>query len=201
MTCVVALVDDSGTIHFGSDSLGSDGHFSKVVSDPKIFQNGECLFGYAGSFRLGQILEHAFMAPDRTENQSSKAYLCTNFMDQLKFSFKNAGFLGTDEDNNQEIFDGEFLIGYREEIFVVQEDFSVLQVRDNYLAIGSGQETATAVLYATREIDLSPLDRLHLALETTDKMIDSVGPPFHFISMKKTKTSGGVPPITRKIIE
>lgn len=200
MTCVVALLEDDGDIHLGSDSLGTDGHFSKVISDPKIFVNGEFLFGYAGSFRLGQILEHGFEPPSRMENQGSKQYLCTTFMEALKNSFHIQGFLGKDEDTNQDSFDGEFLIGYREEIFIVQEDFSVLQVRDNYLSIGSGQETATAVLYATRDIDISPIDRLLLSLETTSKYVDSVAGPFHFISMKKPKGKG-IPPVTRKTVE
>jgi len=200
MTCIVAFVDDQGGIHFGSDSLGTDGHFSKVISDPKIFQAGEFLFGYAGSFRLGQILEHIFIPPERLENQTTKQYLCTQFIDSLKTSLKICGSLGTDDDNGDtDSFEGDFLVGYRGEIFIVQGDFAVLQVRDNHLAIGSGEETATAVLLATKELDLEPLERLQLALDTTDQLIDSVGPPFHFLSMKKAKGKS-LPVVTYEVM-
>jgi hypothetical protein len=200
MTCIVALIDDDGVIHFGSDSVGTDGHFAKIMSDPKVFQNGEFLFGYAGSFRLGQILEHGFSPPDRLENQTNKQYLCTTFMEGIKYSFKQHGFLKDNDDTGQDEIDGQFLIGYRGEIFIVQEDFSILHVLDNYLAIGAGEETATAVLYGTRDIELGPIERLHLSLEATEKYVDGVRGPFHFLSMEPLKTKAGVK-VTKKTIE
>lgn len=186
MTCVVGVVDDKGGIHFGCDSLGTDGHSGTIISDPKIFQNGEFLIGYAGSYRLGQLLQYSFINPERKEKQTSKQFLCTDFIDSVRLTFELGHFYKESRDEESAGFDGEFIVGYRGEIFLIQGDFSVLHATEDFTSAGAGAETSNAVLYATRNLELKPLDRLHLALDTASHHINAVKPPFHFLSLPDT---------------
>jgi len=188
MTCIVAVVSKDGDVHFGCDSLGSDGHSQTVLSDPKIYRNGEILIGFTGSFRMGQILQHSFSLPERMERQKTMDYLCNSFVEAVKISFKMAGFgyHGTDDYIDKEDagdVGGLFMIGYRKEIYIVQEDYAILHAVDDFAAIGSGGEPANAVLYATRAMDMDPKKRLQLALEAASYQISSVKPPFHYLSI------------------
>ena len=192
MTCVVAVVDEHGGIHFGSDSLGSDGHTCTVLSDPKIFQNGEFLMGFSGNFRLGQLLRYSLTPPPRLEDQDTKEYLCTSFIDSVKQALAHGDYsigpsLNDDEIDNVSSMRGDFLIGYRTQIFVIQSDFSLIHAVNDFAGIGSGSESANAVLYATRNLGLNPIDRLHMALDAAAYQINSVKPPFHFLSLPPEK--------------
>jgi len=204
MTCVVGVVDEKGGVHFGCDSLGSDGHSGTILSSPKICQNGEFLFGYAGSFRGWQLLQYSLVPPARGEKETSIHYLCTSFIDTVRLTFELGRYISTisidDEDElaNSVTFDGEFIIGYRGEIFLVQNDFSVLQAVDDFTAIGSGGETANAVLYATSGLELEPIDRLHLALDAAEYQITSVKAPYHFLSMEPNDPKKKNPKVTKK---
>lgn len=190
MTCVVAVVEGDGSIHFGCDSLGSNGHSQTVLTDPKIFRNGESLIGFTGSFRMGQLLQHSFVLPDKTEGQTEKEYLVTSFMDSARMTFKLGGFgYHADGDFNEEGGDvgGDFLLGYRGNLYMIQSDYALLHAVDDFAAIGSGEEPANAVLFATRGLGMDPTARLQLALEAAAYQISSVKPPFHFMSMDVPK--------------
>jgi len=154
-----------------------------VLSDPKIFQNGEMLIGFCGSFRMGQLLEYSLVVPGRMENQSTGDYLYNSFIDAVKSSFHIGGFGGSNPNRGGDYF----LIGYREEIYIVQEDYAVLHAVDDFAAIGEGEEPANAVLYATRNIDMPAIERLSMALDAASYQIASVKPPFHFLTYPGTR--------------
>jgi ATP-dependent protease HslVU (ClpYQ) peptidase subunit len=150
MTCVVGLVDNEGGVHFGCDSLGTDGHSGTIISDPKIFQVGEFLIGYAGSYRLGQLLQYSLVIPGKKEEQTSRHFLCTDFVDAVRITFELGHFYKESRDDEAAGFDGEFIVGYRGEIFLIQGDFSVLHAVEDFTSAGSGAETSNAVLSGVR---------------------------------------------------
>lgn len=184
MTCIVAIADEDG-VYFGCDSLGTDGHSVTVMSDPKIFQNGEFLIGYAGSYRLGQLLQHSLAVPAKREDQTPKQFLCTDFIDSVRITFDIGHFYNQKYDDEGAGFDGEFLVGYKGDIYLVQGDFSVLHAVEDFTSAGSGSEAANAVLHVTKKLELGPMERLELALETASHQLTSVEPPFHFLTTEE----------------
>lgn len=182
MTCIVSIVDKDNNIHVGSDSLASDDHSQTIMTAAKIFMCGEMVVGFAGSFRAAQVFQHAMTLPERGELAEDMEYLTTSFISALREAFMMAGLLPM-EGIGEEAFEGEFLLGYRGKIYRMQEDFSILHAVDDFLSIGSGGEAASAVLFATKKLEMTPHERMLLSLEATSYQITSVKPPYHFFSI------------------
>ena len=179
MTCVVAMVDVDGNIHMASDSSASDGHSQVSIKSPKIFQVGEILIGYSNSFRAAQVLEYDFSPTPRTELQEDMEYLCSYFVHDIREAFISAG--ACDREANG--CDCDLIIGYRGNIYQLQNDFSILHITDNFLSIGAGSEAANAVLHAIKDMGIKTENMLRLALETTSYYITSVRAPYHFVTL------------------
>ena len=180
MTCVVAIVDEDKNIHMGSDGLASDSHSQTIITDPKFFFVGEMLIGFAGSFRSAQVLQYQAFLPDRTELQEDLEYLIGSFIPAVRDVFAANGLYNVHD--GAEIFEGEFLIGYRGKIYKMQNDFSLIHAVDDFAAIGAGGEVGNAVMYATNQMQLTCYERLALALESSAYQISTVKAPFHYIS-------------------
>jgi ATP-dependent protease HslVU (ClpYQ) peptidase subunit len=61
MTCVIGYVDKkTKDIFIGADSSAALGDEIFKRSDEKVFVSGPMIFGFAGSFRMGQILRYSF---------------------------------------------------------------------------------------------------------------------------------------------
>src|SRR3990170_1178996 len=116
MTCIVGLVSENGQIVMGGDSAAVDGLTMTLARDPKVFQFGlEFVFGYSGSFRIGQLLQYAFSPSVQKESQSDLEYLVTDFCQEwrqvLELHGAIQGRTGTDE------MEAEVLIGYRGSLY------------------------------------------------------------------------------------
>ena len=190
MTCIVGIADGVGGVHIGGDSFGSDGHTGVVLAEPKIFQLGEFIIGYCGSFRMGQILQYQFEPPAREEGQTDMSYLTVSFIDMFRHTLEVTRFFTKEESIEEKM--GPCVLGYRGEVYVIQDDLAVLHVVDDFVSVGAGSEVANAVLYATRELALDPVSRLGLALDTAAYQITSVRGPFHVISWNYMKDAGEV---------
>ena len=57
MTCVIGL-EHKGEVYIGADSAATSGWAVSATRLPKVFLVNEFLIGYAGSFRMGQLLQH-----------------------------------------------------------------------------------------------------------------------------------------------
>ena len=64
MTCIVGL-EHKGKVYIGGDSAGVAGYSLSVRADQKVFINGNFIFGFTSSFRMGQILRFGFNPPRR----------------------------------------------------------------------------------------------------------------------------------------
>jgi hypothetical protein len=53
---VIAGIVEQGRVILGGDSAGVAGYELTVRSDVKVFTSGAYVFGFAGSFRAGQLL-------------------------------------------------------------------------------------------------------------------------------------------------
>ena len=140
MTCIIGF-SDGGHVHMMGDSGGFDPNFfSKTVrKDEKVFviDNGRFLVGFAGSFRLGQILRYQFSPPAQPEGMGDMQYLVSYFIEELRLLLRDRGYSKISE--NQESLDyGTFMIGFHGKLYTIDPDFHVGISMDSVDAIGCG---------------------------------------------------------------
>jgi ATP-dependent protease HslVU (ClpYQ) peptidase subunit len=178
MTCIAGLTE-GGRVYIAGDSAGSnDWHQLTLRLDKKVFRREELnmIFGCCGSYRMTQLLHHAFAPPlPAPEEEDLEHYMATTFIDAVRSCFAEGGFAKKKQEREK---GGFFLVGLRGRLFRVESDYQVGESLDGYAAIGSGGNIALGALFVTRHLDLSPEKRLTLALEAAQHHITSVRAPF-----------------------
>ena len=182
MTCIIGYVNRKTKDTFiGADSSAVMGDEIFKRSDEKVFVNGPMIFGFAGSFRMGQILRYSFEVPKQSKKKDDYEYLCTDFVDDLMKCFTKKGF-ATVEDNV--IIGGTFLMGYKGNLYEVGPDFQVGKDLVNYAAIGVGEQFARGALYILdQDGELPTEQKVYMALEAAEEFSSSVTSPFSIMKL------------------
>lgn len=187
MTCIVGLVED-GVVYIGGDSLGSNGYSKTARKDKKVFKlkdTDKAVLGYTSSFRMGQLLMYATGLIDkRDEPNIDHEYLVTKFIPNVVNLFENGGF---GKNNSGEKTSGTFLLGYKDKLYKVESDYQVGESFSNYEACGCGEDYALGSLYSTKDKDMSPEDRIHLALQSATEFSVGVGAPYYVVNSRNDK--------------
>jgi hypothetical protein len=177
MTVVAGLVADN-KVYMGADSLSvSDDGSACIDKSPKVFRVGDYLFGCAGSPRLKQLLYYAYV-PTKTTMDGEHApmcYLISKFMRDLQDFFGKHGFLEEFKETETQI-----LLGIGGKLFCIYSDFYLEESGYGYYAIGCAAGLALGSLYSTAGAPMSAKDRVHLALEASEKHNTHVRRPFIF---------------------
>ena len=188
MTCIVGYVDrKNGITYLGGDSLGSNGYSGVINKQHKVFHcqdTKEIIMGYTTSFRMGQLLMYGTDLFDEltiNKNDIDYKYLVTKFIPNIQNLFSNGGY---ERNSDGEKEGGVFLLGYRDRLFKIQSNYSILENVCNYNACGSGEYFALGALKAIEQFDLSPIERIHIALKSANEFVTSVAPPFCIINTK-----------------
>ncbi len=177
MTCIAGVVHGK-KVYIAGDSCGSDGQHRAVMGDSKVFTRGPFAFGYCGSFRLGQLVEHVMGLPEPLVSQSDMAYLCGPFISSLRECLRQHGNLGLSD--GTEHSHGAMLLGYRGKLYELGTDFAVLEQRDNIAAVGSGSHYALGALVV---LGGAPKKRLASALAAAAHLAPHVMGPFNLVSV------------------
>ena len=145
MTCVVAYIDKNRNIHMSADSNGSNvSYHTKIeLATSKIFKRDNMLFGFTTSFRMGQLLEHIIVFPEREEGLSDYEYLIKQFIPVVRKAFLDEGYMLSTEKSG-----GNFVIGWNGRLYNVESDFSVFMLTNDYVSIGSGSDIAHGAIEA-----------------------------------------------------
>jgi len=189
MTCIVGVKTDEG-IFIGGDSFGGNEHMAGVYKTPKVFgkpkvgRTSAMVFGFTTSWRMGQILQ---TMPDirKPSEKSDIEFLITDWVDMIREHMAVAGF-GQNESGREEA--GAFLLGYNNNIYEIDPDYSVIEPLYNYVVTGSGVLSAYGSL-ATTEVmkKVSAQDRILAALSAAEVHEHYVRRPFNIIGIKKGK--------------
>ena len=184
MTCIVGYIDrKTNDIFMGADSSAIMGDEIFKRSDEKVFVNGPMIFGFAGSFRMGQILRYSFEVPKKPKNMDDYEYLCTVFVDKLIECFTKKGFAAV-ADNV--ITGGTFLIGFNGNLYEVGSDFQVAKDLVNFGSIGIGEQFARGALFILDQADgLRPEQVVYMALEAAEEFSSAVSAPFTIMRITK----------------
>jgi ATP-dependent protease HslVU (ClpYQ) peptidase subunit len=182
MTCIAGIAHD-GLVTIGGDSAGSSGHQLTVRADRKVFTNGPFLLGITSSYRMRDILRYRAelpVAPAGADVDALDRFMATDFVDALRKAFKDGGFAhrGTDAEKG-----GTFLVGYRGLLYEIQSDYQVARPLDPFAAVGSGDDVALGALYATEGSNLTPGERVELALRAAERFDSYVRGPFTIVEL------------------
>lgn len=179
MTCISGLVH-GGSVYIGGDSAAVGGLSLTVRADEKVFLNGEMLFGFTSSFRMGQILRYGFTPPKFYHGDDVYEYMVTRFVDSARERFRAAGWLSL---NSGQESAGTFLVGFKGRLFRIDSDFQVGEALDQYDAVGCGQDIALGCLYAAKRSGgfKASEKAILLSLEAAEAHSAGVRKPFHVL--------------------
>ncbi len=183
MTCIVAL-KEKNKIYIGGDSAAVAGLSVNVRSDTKVFKNGKFLIGYAGSFRMGQIMRFHFKPPVHKRGKPDYEYMCVDFIKKMQKTFEANGFDGENKRSEKETC-GQMLVAYNGELYEIYEDYQVGIVADPFNSIGCGSELAIGSLYTLNRTKsrLTPEQKLEVALDAASTYNGGVLPPYNILSI------------------
>jgi len=165
MTCVVGLVV-GGAVYMGSDSMSVAGWETTRATTPKVARVGPYLIGSAGSWRLINLLHHAFdpPAPPRTA-KALRHFIPIRFVDSLRKCLKDGGWLHV-ENAQQTAKETAILVGVHGRLFLVGADLCAIEFHEGYAAEGSGSHVALGSLHTTGQLGtIHPKARVRLALQ------------------------------------
>ncbi len=177
MTCIVGVAHQ-GKVFIGGDSAGVGGYDVTMRADRKVFRNGDFLIGFTSSFRMGQLLQYAFVPPPRYPKKDLMAYMVTDFAKSVRDCLKTGGFARKDAEAEN---GGIFLVGCEGRLFRVDCDYQVGESASGYDAVGCGENYAKGVLFFTKK--LAPEERVLPALEAAAEHSAGVRGPFHIESI------------------
>ncbi|HEX7735352.1 MAG TPA: hypothetical protein VF458_10825 [Ktedonobacteraceae bacterium] len=185
MTCSVGVIEN-GVVHIGGDTAGVSGWHLTLRKDKKVFRNGPFLIGGTSSFRMLQLLHHAFVPPAYDPAVDLEKYLATTFIDAIRQCFKDGGYA---QKSSEQETGGVFLVGFEKRLFVIDSDYQVGETLDGYAAVGCGADVALGVLYATP--DMQAARRVELALKAAEAHNNGVRGPFY---VEALSDEGGAKP-------
>ncbi len=180
MTCIVGIKDkESHRVVIGGDSAASAGSSYNLRKDPKVFKNGDFLFGCTASFRMMQLLRFSFRPPIIKEGIDIYEYMCTDFINEVRKCFSEGGYLQKDTDGSE--LGGCFLVGYKDRLFTVEGDFQVAENIDEFHSIGCGADFALGALALLSQISIKETlieNKVKMALEVAEHFALGVRSPF-----------------------
>lgn len=172
MTCIVGIVDKSKVI-IGADSAGVDSGYNRQIrKDTKVFKVGEFVIGCTSSFRMIQLLRYSLSLPEIGKKDIYQ-YMCTDFINSVRECFRNGGYLQKYTDGDEK--GGSFLVGHKDRLFNIQDDFQVGENADGIDACGCGSNYALGAMFTH---DGKAEDRVKKALEAACYFSSGCYPPF-----------------------
>lgn len=172
MTCVIGYKTDNG-VYIGGDTLASNGYLNTIRQDGKVFERGEFLIGFSGSYRVGQLLRYKLNVPEQPSDMDDYEYMVTFFIDSVRELFAENGVMGKDDNDTDK--GGLFLVAYHRELYSVDYDFQVGIPAYGYDAIGSGAEVALGAMYVLNDFGLEPEEKISRAILAASELTPFVG--------------------------
>lgn len=178
MTAIAGFTDGK-KVWIGGDSAGVAGYSMSTRTDCKVFKSGEMVMGFTTSFRMGQILQYHLTPPTPLEGQSDVTYMVKQFIPAVKAALVAHGFEKNDSGRQE---GGTFLVGYRGALFAIYSDYQVGCVAQSYYACGCGEDLVLGALFALDLYEMTPEERLTIALEAAEEFSAGVKAPFSIVS-------------------
>jgi ATP-dependent protease HslVU (ClpYQ) peptidase subunit len=147
MTCVVGVRTTKGVLLAGDQQMSWE-NGNRMSRDAKTLQLSDLLaIAYCGSGRLGQLLQyHLDELDDPPLGRDEQRWAVRDFVPFLRDVTEGAGHLHIHR-NVEHLGESAFLLAVRGRLFMVEDDFSVVEHRYAFDALGSGMETAIGAMH------------------------------------------------------
>lgn len=178
MTCIIGYNDKRNQkIYMIGDSAGVSNYDICERDDKKVFTNGDFLFGFTSSFRMGQILRFLDIPKQKDDLQSDYEYMCTTFIDAIIAAFKDKNF-GKTVDGERH--GGIFMAAYRGTLYTIHSDFQVGICSRGFDSVGCGESYALGAMAVKDLCKDEPLneDDLVDVMDCVIKLSCGVIPPY-----------------------
>jgi 20S proteasome alpha/beta subunit len=177
MTCIVGF-EYNGKVWIGGDSAGVAGDFINARSDKKVFCIPPFIFGFSGSYRMGQILRYHFEPPQlKTEPDFDlERFMVVDFVEAFRSTLKKYGWQKADDEGDACT---SFLVGVQGQLYKIEGNFQIGKSLKPYNSVGAGYEIAMGALYATYKLDATVEEKLTIALSAAQEFCSAVREPFH----------------------
>lgn len=176
MTCIVGYLDKKTKIvTIGGDSAGVAGLNITIRKDEKVFKVDDFIIGCTSSFRMIQLLRFSFKPPE-IKRKNIYEYMCTDFINSVRDCFKEGGYLQKYSDGDEK--GGTFLVGYKNRLFRIENDFQVAENLNGIDAVGCGSDFALGSLHILSKQNLTPKEKVLKSLEVASFFSAGVSSPF-----------------------
>lgn len=165
MTVIIGFIDKS-KVYIGGDRLASNNYYKAEAAEPKVFKKGEFIIGYTSSFRFGEILQYGFNPPYHSKDiETDKEYMVTHFIPEVRKSLEDGKYSKSDADGKS----GVAIIGYRNKLYTLQEDWSIIEYLSGVHTTGAGAEYAQGAMSALRNLDMTAENKIKEAIRITSE--------------------------------
>lgn len=192
MTCILGVLDkENDCVYIGADSLGSSSWNKALYKNKKVFKakdNKNILIAICGAYKLQNFLsieenlvEELKELKNEVNFEHMVKYVSPKIMNLAKtygccFSKDGGSYLG-----------GDLIFAYKNQLYIIQQDGSILEPEDEYVASGSGGDFSLAVLSQNGNGDKDIIVRITEALEAAEKHAVGVQRPFYIMNTKDDK--------------
>lgn len=184
MTCIIGFTDpNKGVSWIGADSLGSNGYTKETEMPSKVFRNEtfkNVLMGGTTTFRHLDLLKYSTNLFDEIDlykkTDIDHKFMVTKFIPRVITLFKDGVVSETETQRG-----GNFIVATPGRLFEVQQDYSVLEPELGMCAVGCGEDVAMGSLITTKDLDMSPQDKIIKALEAAEQYCCGVQRPFRIL--------------------
>lgn len=160
MSLVIAIKDQNRIV-LGADKQGSFGDskdhtFTKLWDVPNL---EGAIMGGVGTARASQILQYSNIIDRNYINDNEEVttdYIVTVVVPKIVDALTQNGIV-CEDDSKTTMIPNTFIFAYKDKAWMIFSDLSVSEI-DDTLAIGSGQDIAKGVLYATQ--NQNPFQRI-----------------------------------------
>ena len=169
---VVVAIKDGNKVFIGADSQVTKGGTRTTLKNPnnykiwKVDDSPNCLMAQVGNLRdanVVRLMSNIIDDYDEFYNRVNYRFVVKFLVPEIVKTLKEAGFLQT-SDNFVDYMESSFLFAYKDKLFNINSDCSVIEV-DDYVAIGSGSQEAIGSLLSTE--GLSPKERIIKAIKSS----------------------------------
>lgn len=187
MTVIVGLECDD-CVYIGGDSAATSQPDldSTITTNSKVFYNGNLLFGFSSSFRIGQLLRYSLKILPMKKGMNEIEYLVTHVADRIRKLCNDKGTLKKDNDGGDDYIDSKILCCVNGKLFSIEPDLGIVKSAFGYDAVGCGSNYALGAMYATKNLNMSPEQRIKIALESACIHNASCRAPFTILKQEKT---------------
>ena len=171
MSVVVAIKKD-GVVYMGADSQVTRGGTRRSLSNPnnykiwKVKGVDNCIMGHVGNLRdacVIRVMNDLVREIDIIHDDIDFEYVVCRIVPYIINELKENNYISTDV--KFENMDSRFLFAYKDKLFLIPSDGSVIEI-DDCVSIGSGECEAIGSLVTTVD-DEDPMMRIVKAIKSS----------------------------------